>query len=191
MAKRKIGFGEGGFKGFLGRHIEKILFGIMACVAAMLVWSGFNNREGIPASKTPNSLTQEATKATSHMNSFSWDTHYKEKRSPKDASDLSARAAQTLQKMSEEFYSTRTMIAPPVSTPRLKRTDPELLAVVELTATAGHGALVKRTFGVQRNQDDQAADDFFQQEEDPMEDLELDPKKFRRIPQGMNSLGNI
>ena len=84
MAKRKIGFGEGGFKGFLARHVEKIFFGIIACVAAMLVWSGFSNREGIPSSKTPNSLTDEATRATSHMNSFTWEAHYKDKRSPKD-----------------------------------------------------------------------------------------------------------
>ena len=80
------------------------------------------------------------------------------------------------------------MIAPPVSTPRLKRTDPELLAVVDLTATAGHGALVKPSFRAERNQGDQEADDFFQEEDDPMDELELDPKKFRRIPQGLNQL---
>lgn len=193
MAKRKISFGEGGLKGFLGRHIEKLLFGLIVTVAAMMVWSGFSNREGISSSKDPTKLTDEATRATSHINGFSWDGHYRDKRSPKDASDLSSRAAQTLQKMSEDAYATQKLIAPPVSTPRTRRTDPDLLAVIDLTATAGHGALVKPTFRSEnRNAGEEGAEEFFDQagESDPLAGQDLDPDKFRPVPSGFNLAGS-
>lgn len=124
MAKKKISLGEGGIKGFLARHVEKLLFGLIVGLATMIVWSGFSNREGIPASKTPDKLKSEITRSTSHIESFSWDQHYRDKRSPKDTSDIMARAAQTLEKMSEDSYAMQVLINPPVSPPRTSAPTP-------------------------------------------------------------------
>ena len=191
MAKRKLSLGEGGIKGLLANHVEKLLFGIILAVAGMLIWSGFNNREGIAATKTPVKLKEEVTRATSHITGFTWNEHYKESRSPKGANDLSARAAETLQKMDEDLYAHNQLIDPPVSTPRTKRTDPEVLAVTDLRAKTGYGALVKRAPRMTRDAGEASEEDVFGTEEpDRPGRQDLDPDIFRPIPNGYSIGGS-
>jgi hypothetical protein len=181
MAKKKLSLGEGGIKGFLANHVEKILFALILGAAAMLVWSGFSKREGIVATKTPVKLKDEVTRATSHVTGFSWNKDYRESRSPKEANTLLPRAAQTLVKMNEDSYIMPQMIAPPVSAPRTKRTDPDLLAVVELKARTGYGALVKPSINRARTGETDEEEEVFVDEE---ETLDLDPDRFRQVPNG-------
>ena len=125
----------------LSEHIEKILLGVAALMGLLIIWMGFQNRQGIEPSKTPSDLQQQVSMTTSHIEGFGWDKDYKTLRTQDE--NLLERANETLRHVKVTDYAAAQYLKAPYHPPRKTRTDPALFAASQLQARAGWGLLAK------------------------------------------------
>lgn len=72
MRKLKFNLGEGGFKGFLIRHVEKIVMFTSVIVVAIFFTIGYFV-EGLPADKTPVALRDRIKEVNNHISKDTWE----------------------------------------------------------------------------------------------------------------------
>ncbi|HEY6565371.1 MAG TPA: hypothetical protein VIY86_12790 [Pirellulaceae bacterium] len=129
-------------KRFFTEHVEKIALAVVGFLGLLIVFGGFRQREGIDGGKSPEALRNEVTKATSHIESFKWDEHYRAERDLDQ--DLLERASETLRRVDSEAYVSSRVMKPAYHAPRIMRTDPEVFSAMAVQARAGFGTLPKR-----------------------------------------------
>jgi hypothetical protein len=133
MKKPKLGFGEGGFKGFLARHVEKCILAVVILLMAFFIYSGSDTKPLGNANITQASLKNTAETARTNIQGSSW------------AKVAPARKPDALvideQRVDPAPYQSRVWNLPLY--PRLSpRTDPRLFAPEQLVVTPLMGPLM-------------------------------------------------
>src|SRR5689334_4402668 len=118
----KFSFGEGGFQGFMARHVEKIVFGVVIVTFLGLVWLGFSRSA---YTKTADQLAKDAESAVTNVtNTNSWaqiGDKYQAKSSYKD------KIPELRRKTADTDYALATSWSPVDAKSRARRNDPKLL----------------------------------------------------------------
>ncbi len=139
--KAKIGFGEGGFKGFVLRHSEKAVFGSVLLLVVVFVYSSAT-QEGISMNETPEKLKGEATLARTHVTQDHWAALAPEREDLLD--DFPARAEQIRTPLDDNPYAPDLPLTLPVLPGLQRRGDPEIFAPIEVEARATVAAVAWR-----------------------------------------------
>ena len=66
MKKPKISFGEGGLKGFMAQHVEKIVLGFVMLLVAYFLYAGYS-LEGYNSARNPKHLQTQTQETNSHI----------------------------------------------------------------------------------------------------------------------------
>lgn len=133
--KLKIGFGEGGIKGFFVRHVEKMIFGVVILLVVFFVYSSAT-QEGISLSETPEKLKSEAQLARGHVTENSWSELEPER--VKKVGNYPARAEEIRTPIRDDQYAPdRPLLERPLIPPDQKRRDPELFPPTKVEASGG------------------------------------------------------
>ena len=129
--KLKLSLGEGGIKGALIRHVEKIGLGVAIVLVLLFIYSGAK-QEGY--SKLPADLKAETERADAIINQDTWE----ERRESKGFEDTQfSLAADEAQKDSVSAgYTLTSSLIPPIIPPQTNRRDPKLYAPVDIEVTA-------------------------------------------------------
>ena len=133
-------FGEGGIKGFLALHVEKLVFAIVGIVGAFLIFSGFSNREGIRSDYDPSTLAQKVNEAQQNINRSEW-SDYREERATEV--NFRQRAEDARQEINTTSFRIDQALKPPYQPPRTMRTDPNIFAAVDMQVRSGFAAISK------------------------------------------------
>ncbi|MEZ6103660.1 MAG: hypothetical protein R3E01_32335 [Pirellulaceae bacterium] len=136
--KAKLNFGEGGFKGFLAKHVEKMMFGLALAIAAFLVYSGWRSKTSV-TQKTPSDLVNQVSSGRNWLQGQSWEGHYKGLRDREV--DYRQRAQNTLKEIPVASYPMPQYIGPPAWPETTRRSDPVLYAVEQLEVSSGFGTM--------------------------------------------------
>ncbi len=140
--KLKIGFGEGGLKGFIVRHAEKVIFGVVLLLVAFFVYSSAT-QEGITLSETPEKLKSEAQAARSHITADHWRDLAPER--VNKVEDYPARAEEIRTPIRDTDYAPdRPLLDQPLTPPNQKRRDPEVFQPIKVEAKGGVYAVAWR-----------------------------------------------
>ena len=78
----KISFGEGGLKGFLSQHVEKLILGVVLLMVAFFIFSSAT-QEGV-ADGDPKKLESLANSALSHIQRDAWESMREEREGMQD-----------------------------------------------------------------------------------------------------------
>ncbi len=150
-------FGEGGIKGFLAHHVEKIVLSVVALVGLMIIWSGFSNRVGIRPDYDPSTLVQKVNSAEQNIQKSTW-ADYRDER----ATELNfrERAQEARQEINTASFKIEQPLKPPYQPPRTMRTDPQLYAASDLQVRTGFAAITKSDRSSERS-DRNAADNIW------------------------------
>ena len=141
--KKKKRAGGDGIATLFVNHIEKMLLGLAALFALVMIFKGFAARTAIEGNKAPQQLQSQAQQAVSKMNGYSWSDF----RSSRDQDkQFLARSAATQQKVKLEDYAMGQLIKPPMIPAKTLRTDPVLLAAEDLRVVSGYGPMVTKGF---------------------------------------------
>src|SRR3982751_5889296 len=73
MKKVKFGFGEGGFQGFMARHVEKCVLVAVILLMGWFIYSGAGAK-GLDTKITREKLKQNAQEAETKITNSRWDT---------------------------------------------------------------------------------------------------------------------
>lgn len=150
--KMKIRFGEGGFKGFVLQHAEKLVFGVVLLLVAVFIYSSAT-QEGISMSETPEKLKNEATLARGHVTDDHWSDLAPTRVSKVE--DFPGRAELIRTPIRDTEYAPEMPLDKPAMPSAQKRSDPEMLAPTNVEAKAGVYAVAWRL----RQPEDAYADD--------------------------------
>jgi len=141
MKKLKLKLGEGGMKGLLVQHAEKLVFGVIVLATLLILFGGYNH-PGPDPGQSPDDLAQAVQQATDHINSDTWEAVAKERLPQPD--NFSAQAREGDVAIDVASYAV-PMPWDPLNFPlRAKRTDPDLLAVADLEVHAGFGPIAMK-----------------------------------------------
>ncbi len=127
--KFKIGFGEGGLKGFVLQHSEKAVFGAVLLLVVVFVYSSAT-QEGISMNETPEKLKSEATLARTHVTQDHWEALAPEREDLLD--DFPARAEQIRTPLNDDPYAPDLPLTLPVLPGQERRADPEIFAPLDV-----------------------------------------------------------
>ncbi len=128
--KAKMKFDLGSIKSWLLAHGEKVGLGVVGLVFLMFVYSALQ-RETLEATYEPDKLSQLASQVGQHVQNSKWDpareavkvVNYAERAKPKV--------------LPVGTYKLPTAFNPPVTDPKAKRGEPEILPPEELRVAAG------------------------------------------------------
>lgn len=135
MKKLKIGFGEGGFKGFMARHVEKC---VLVGVILLMFWFIYSGAGSSGATVAKGDLEKKARDAETKITNSRWDAVAAERTPRTKVGDIVVRETG---KIDSRAYATKTWDHPLV--PRLApRLDPKIIAAEKVFATAVRGPLV-------------------------------------------------
>jgi hypothetical protein len=125
---KKLDFGEGGFQGFLTRHVEKGVLGCTVLVAMYLLYSGY----GIESyDKDPEDLQTLASGAKQNILEDSWErVAGAEDRTVEANYEQEERLGSLFTQ--PHLYSFAKSLSPPLTKPIVKRGDPEIYAATGL-----------------------------------------------------------
>jgi hypothetical protein len=134
--KMKIGFGEGGFQGFMARHVEKCVLSAVIALMAYFIYSG-SSAKSLQSNITRDKLSNSATEAEGRINRSSFTAVAKER-------DPGTNVAEVVKsqsaKVDSRVYACRVWDNPLV--PRLTpRMDPRLLPAEKLEVVMLEGPL--------------------------------------------------
>jgi len=140
--KLKINFGEGGPKGAIKRHVEKIVFAAVAIVSLLIIWSGLGHTP-IDSSHSKEQLLTAASDAQKILNDNKWDKQEPELLPPKNsyAENYVKRVNDAKDPVDERNYPAPVLLDKQIFPLKLQRADPTLLAVEQLEVRAGFGGL--------------------------------------------------
>jgi hypothetical protein len=137
MKKLKVGFGEGGFQGFMARHVEKCVLGVVILLMAWFIYSGSDTKPLGSDNITQKSLQDTAQQAQAKIQTSSWTDVAPERKPGMDVSVIVNQQT----KVDSAGYQGRTPWDP-APVPRLApRTDPRILAAEHLVVTPLMGPL--------------------------------------------------
>ncbi|MFT5522860.1 MAG: hypothetical protein ACI9HK_000804 [Pirellulaceae bacterium] len=136
MKKLKFSFGEGGIRGWLIRHVEKVVLGVVLVLVVYFIYQGAT-LEGFDP--TPQDLTTSMTNAQSTMAKDHWNELQKEL--PPITTTPDVRVAENLQRIDPNNYR-EGPLDPTIVQQRTLRGDPVLIAPEQLEATAFHGPML-------------------------------------------------
>lgn len=135
MKKPKIGFGEGGFQGFMSRHVEKC---VLVAVILLMAWFIYSGAGSSGVTITRDKLKQNAQDAESNITKSSWDTVAPDRAPRTNPYEI---ILQQKDRIDSRAYATTSWDHPLV--PRLMpRLDPKLIAAEKVIATPFYGPLV-------------------------------------------------
>ena len=177
-------FGDGGLKGFLAYHGEKILFFGACLLAVLLILNGFNKRQALETSKSPSSLKSNVDRTREHIDGFKWSQDYEGERDSDQ--EFLVRAKETTKPISTTSYEMQQQLRPPVSPPPGRRDDPVLLAATELQVRPGYGALSTSNRSRINRPDDNAPFSAVDLDEEP---IDPDDEDIRPLPGRQMSAG--
>jgi hypothetical protein len=139
VKKAKFDFGEGGLQGFCIRHVEKFVLGVVAVLLVGFLYMGMQ-APALESTKSPDGLATVVKNAENTLNKTKWDEVKVEKESKvkftteKDVLDVQAPVD------ASGYPIVQIINRPPY--PRLRpRTDPKILAPVNIRVTPYYGAL--------------------------------------------------
>ena len=156
--KLKLKFGEGGAKGALARHGEKVAFGVVLALVVGFLYASAT-KQGFPAAKSPLNLRDSAEAAKQSMGRDTWRDIAPE-RVRLIATDIPA--AKVLEdpqwlaglyqrnveegraKIREDSYATSTVLSSRIFPSQFKRRDPKLLPATKVEAYGGYYAVALR-----------------------------------------------
>jgi hypothetical protein len=151
MKKLKIGFGEGGFPGFMARHVEKCVLVSVILLMAWFIYSG-TGTSALDKKITKESLKKNAAEAESRINNSKWEPIAQE-RDPH--TDVEKVIVNQKDKIDPRAYACKVWDSPLV--PRLlPRLDPKVIAAEKLVVFPVQGPLA--LFPAETD-DDKVADD--------------------------------
>jgi len=139
--KANFNMGEGGLKGMLARHVEKMLFALAILLTIVLVWSGFQRRNGLETNQSASVLKQKVNTVRNQIDQFTWETTFKDLRDTDQR--FRERAKDTLEKLAVADFTWPQMLSPPPLPPRSRRIDPEIYPAFDLYVVSGYGAYQK------------------------------------------------
>lgn len=139
--KAKFNIGEGGIKGLLVLHAEKMLFAVAIFLTVLLIWSGFQRRSVLEANRSASALNQKVSTVKNQIDQFTWETTFKTSRDMEQR--YGERAKETLKKVAVANFTMPQMLSPPPLPPRSRRIDPEIFPAFDLHAISGYGAYQK------------------------------------------------
>ena len=136
MKKLKFSFGEGGFQGWMIRHVEKLVLGIVLVLVVFFIYKGAT-LEGFD--KTPQHLTDEMATANTWMRKDHWPAIQKDFPPQEKTADI--RVAEGQPDVNPAGYP----LYPPVPKEPIKRTlrgDPVLVGPEQLEVDAFYGPML-------------------------------------------------
>ncbi len=137
--KMKLNLGEGGIKGFLARHCEKIVFGVAALLA---VWMMLPSSTYTPLDESksgPEALQTKASSATAKLSSDSWPVIRSKRFEHPD--NFIERGERGTVRVSPDDYAAPVPLAKPLFPLDKKREDPNLYPPEKLEVAVDYGAL--------------------------------------------------
>jgi hypothetical protein len=135
MKKMKIGFGEGGFQGFMARHVEKC---VLVAVILLMAWFIYSGAGKTDVNITRERLKQNAQEAETKITTSRWDVVAPDRIPRTDVLDT---VRKQTGKIDSRAYAYRVLDAPLV--PKLMpRLDPKIIAAEKVIATPLYGPLV-------------------------------------------------
>ncbi len=142
-AKRKSkGDGVASLKTGAANHGEKLLLGLVVLVSVYVIYIGWN-REGLDSS--PAEVESAINNARSKMDSPTW-AEVKQVRYP-EPDKFDRLASDDTRPLKAEDFAMKMPMHPVLQEARQRRTDPELLAPLELEVRPGYGAIAMRGDG--------------------------------------------
>lgn len=134
MAKMGINFGEGGFKGFATRHVEKMVLVVVILLMGWFVYSG-SGVTSIDSNLRPEILKTEAKRANEQVTKESWHV-VSSTREPRQVIIDEKRAL-----VEGSDYAHKYVSDPPLVPTLSLRSDPKILAPENLVVTTLEGPL--------------------------------------------------
>lgn len=135
MKKLKIGFGEGGFQGFMARHVEKCVLVLVILLMAWFIYSGVGKSD---VTITTDQLKQNASTADAGITSSSF-AEVAPERMPRTFPSQVIKLQKNKIDSRGYAYTSWDLPLVPRLTPRL---DPKILAAEKVIVTPYYGPLV-------------------------------------------------
>ena len=136
--KMKLNLGEGGIKGFLARHVEKIVFGLAVLV---VLWVALpdSQRKPIEENLRPTAIISTATSATNRLaRTDVWDGVIKPERF-KQPDNYRLRAEGSLTPIDHKNYPAEIPLHKPAFPMDLRRTDPKIYTIEKIEVAVSYG----------------------------------------------------
>jgi hypothetical protein len=138
MKKVKFSFGEGGFKGFMARHVEKCVLGAVILLMVVFIYSAAGTNPLGSENITTAAMKQQAESARSKIQSSSFSEVVAERQPGKDPSVVVRQKA----KVDSGRYQWPTSFDIPLFQKLKPRTDPRLVPPENLVVTPLYGPLM-------------------------------------------------
>ncbi|HUE74406.1 MAG TPA: hypothetical protein VMP01_26220 [Pirellulaceae bacterium] len=126
--KLNINFGEGGFQGWLVRHCEKMILGVIILLALWVIWGGYG-LPGLGGDKSPDKLRAAASSQRTQITDMTWD---KFKELNPDRLQRTVTKDQPEVPINPLDYPRPSSWNPPDFKRATKRTDPEIYPPINL-----------------------------------------------------------
>ncbi|MEX2026919.1 MAG: hypothetical protein WEH44_06450, partial [Pirellulaceae bacterium] len=126
--KLNINFGEGGFQGWLVRHCEKMILGVIILLALWVIWGGYG-LPGLGGDKSPDKLRAVAIGHRTEITKITWD-EFKQKNP--DRLQRTVTTALGDQKINPLDYPRFSSWNLPDFKRATKRTDPDIYPPINL-----------------------------------------------------------
>lgn len=135
--KLNVNFGEGGFQGWLVRHCEKMILGVIILLALWVIWGGYG-LPGLGGDKSPDKLRAAASTQRTEITKTTWD-EFKEK-NPERLQRTVTKAPGDY-KINPLDYPRPSSWNPPDFKQLTKRTDPDIYPPINLKVVPFVGPL--------------------------------------------------
>jgi hypothetical protein len=119
-------------------HGEKIGIAAILLCAGMLIWSALSVPT-LDATQTPEQLSQKASQAESHVNSFKWQEVASQDLPETPVVKSKPFEVDAMHQLAKDHWPLLDPVNPPVIPPQKLRTDPVLLAAADLEVHADSG----------------------------------------------------
>ncbi len=130
----KLRFSRKAVAGFFVSHVEKLVLAVVLVLSGVFIYSGYS-LEGVSSQQTPVALSREVDRVRGHINGDHWENISK-KHQPRTGHLERARKTQT-----PVGYAALKPFIPPDKPSGIRRTDPEILAPIELEVSVVVGPL--------------------------------------------------
>lgn len=140
--KLKVNLGEGGIKGLLLQHVEKVVLGVAVLLVVYFVYSSAT-KEGLKDERRPDGLKQEGEKAVAHISRDTWEELRPDRE--KKVEDFPAKTDEARAKINESDYALGMIWDKPNIPRRAKRSDPKLFPPINLEVEAVVTAVAVKT----------------------------------------------
>jgi hypothetical protein len=135
----KLRFDRKAVAGFFVSHVEKMVLAVVLVLFAIFVYSGYS-LDGLPSGRSPEELSRAVDQAEDYMNSDTW-AQRADSKGHTITTGHADRAKKTQSETTLHSYASHKPFLPPDRPSGVKRTDPEILAPIELETTVVVGPM--------------------------------------------------